>query len=149
MRTVELAKVAVAAETIRLRRIVHRQSMRVAYAAAAAVFAMALFAVLHVLIYLILRVWLPPVLSALIVLAFDAVAAAIFGSIALRNTPDAAQWEAEQIKAQAVAEIKRSLTVMAVAAEVTGLVLRRRARTGVPRGAASVVAELVSRLVGR
>ena len=149
MRTVELAKVAVAAEALRLRRIARRQAMRGAYGAGAAVFGIAVLIVLHIVIYQILRIWLSPLVSSILVLVLDGAIAGVLGYLALQNTPDSVELEARQIKAQAIAEMKRSLTLMTMAAEVGGLVLRNRTRTGMKRGMAQVAAEMVSRLVGR
>ena len=149
MRTVELGKVVVAAEALRLRRIARRQAMRAAFGAGAAVFAIGVLIVLHVLIYVVARFWLAPIWAVLIVLAVDVIVAAILGFLATRNASDAVQLEAEQIKAQAIAEMKRSLTVMSMAAEVGGLVMRSRTRAGVRQSVANVAAEMASRLIGR
>ena len=54
MRSVELAKVALASEGLRLRRMARRQALRVAYGAGAAVFGIAMLVVLHFVIYLLL-----------------------------------------------------------------------------------------------
>ncbi len=149
MRTVELAKVATAAEALRLRRIARRQAFRAVYGAGAAVFAIAVLIVLHFLIYVILNRWLSPLLSVLIVLVLDLAVAGVLGFMAVRSPPDAVEVEAKQIRTQALHELKRSLTVMGMAAEVTGLVLRSGARSGVRRSVATIAAEMASRLVGR
>lgn len=149
MRTVELAKVAVAAESLRLRRVARRQAMRAAFGAGAAVFAIAVLVVLHVLLWHVLLQWLTPVQSTLAVLVLDLIVAGVFGYMAFSNAPDAVEEEARTIRVQALAEMKRSLTVMGMAAEVAGLALRGGARAGVRRKASTVAAELASRLIGR
>ena len=113
------------------------------------VFAIAVLVVLHFLIYIALLRWLSPLVSVAIVLAIDLIVAGAMAYLALSNAPDPIEEEARQIKAQAVREMKQSLTVMAMTAEVAGTVLRTRARGGVRRGAATIAAELASRLIGR
>ena len=51
MRAVELAKVAAAAEALRLRRLARRQAIRAGLGAGAAIFGIAVFVLLHVLAY--------------------------------------------------------------------------------------------------
>ena len=149
MRTVELAKIATAAEALRLRRIARRQAFRAAYGAGAVVFALAVLIVLHFLIYVVLNHWLSPIPSVLIVLVIDLIAAGALGYLALKSPPDSIETEARQIRTQAMLELKRSLTVMGMAAEVTGLALRTGATRGARRGLATVAAELATRLMGR
>ena len=122
MRTVELTRVAVASEGLRLRR----------------------FAV-----FIVLERWLGPIPSVLIVLALDVIGAGVLGAMALSSKPDAVEQEAREVRAQALIELRRSMTTMALAAEVGGALLRRRARTGVRNGVATGVAHFVSRLIGR
>jgi len=149
VRTVELAKIATAAEALRLRRIARRQALRGLYGAAAAVFAVAVLVMVHVVLYLGLNLWLSPIVSALIVLVLDVIAAGALGYVVLQSPPDAVEIEAKQIRIQAMSELRRSLTVMGMAAELAGVVLRTGARSGVRRGVAGVAAGLASRLIGR
>lgn len=149
MRSVELAKVAVAAEGLHLRRFARRQAMRVAYGAGAAVFGLAALVVLHFAIYIVLARWLGPIWAVFIVLLLDAVGAGVLGALAFSGKPDAVEQEARDVRAQALIELRRSLTAMSLAAEVGGAVLRRRARTEARRSMAGTVAMLVSRLIGR
>jgi uncharacterized membrane protein len=150
MRAVELGKVAAAAEALRLRRLARRQALRAAFGAGAAVFGIAVLVLVHVLIYNVLRLWLSPVVSSLILLAIDVVAAGILGFLAMRSTPDAIETEALAVRRQAVLEMKRSVTVMAVVGEASRLLIRRRARTVVANPARSrgwLVADIVSRVL--
>ena len=87
MRTVELAKVAASAEALRLRRIVHRQGVRAAYGGAAAVFAVAVFVLLHVVAYHLLIPTVTPTVASVILLAFDAAVAGVCAYLALGNKP--------------------------------------------------------------
>ena len=149
MRTVELAKVAASAEALRLRRVARRQAMRVAFGAAAGVFAVAVLVVLHVLAYHVILKWLTPVQSVLVLLALDVLITAAFAFLAMRNTPDAVEVEAETIRRQAIAEMRKSLTMMGMVAEVTGLVVATGAPGGIRRGIAAAVTDIAARLKGR
>ncbi len=149
MRAVELAKVAAAAEALRLRRIARRQGWRAAFGAVAAVFAIAVLIVIHVLIWNILASYITPTQASLVLLVLDAVLMAAFGFLALRSTPDPIEEEARGIRAQALFEMRQSLTVMSMVGSVTGLALRTTARQGVRRGATNALANLATRLVRR
>ena len=152
MRAVELGKVAAAAEALRLRRLAQRQVMRGAYGAGAAVFGIAVFVLLHVIAYDLLTMVLSPVLSCVVLLVFDLVVAGILGMMAMRNTPSQVEQEALEVRRQAIAQMKRSVTAMSMAGEVAALVLRRRVRaatTPSPRGRAWVLGQLASRVLAR
>ena len=151
MRTVELAKVAASAEALRLRRIAHRQGMRAAYGAGAAVFGIAVFVLLHVVAYHLMVPPLSPTAASLILLAFDAIVAGVLAYMALSNKPDAIEDEALMIRQQAVIEAKKSMTAMALAGEAAGLVLRRPRTVTVvkPRGTVRLAGELAAKLMSR
>ena len=151
MRTVELAKVAASAEALRLRRIVVRQGMRAAYGAGAAVFGLGVLVLLHVVAYHLMVPAISPTLASLILLAFDAAVAGVLAYLALSNKPDAIENEALMIRQQAVVEMRKSMTVMALAGEVTGVVLRRPRKVTVvqPRGSIRLAGELAARLMAR
>ena len=149
MRAVELAKVAAAAEALRLRRIARRQGIRAAFAAGAAVFAIAVLIVLHVVIWHLLVGYVTPVQASLIVMVIDVVIAVALGVLALRNTPDSVEQEALAIRQQAVIDMKASLTMMSVVASAAGVALRSGARHGVRQGATSALSQIATRLVGR
>ncbi len=149
MRSVELAKIAAAAEALRLRRIAKRQAMRGVFGAVAAVFAVAVLVVLHVLLWHVLLRWLTPVQSTLVVLAVDVVIAAVFGFLAMKDTPDPIELEAKQIRHQALVELKQSLTFMSMVAQTAGMAMRVGATNGARRTTATALAEVASRLIGR
>ena len=152
MRAVELGKVAAAAEALHLRRFARRQGLRAAFGAGAAVFGIAVLVLLHVLGYNLLRLGLSPVVSSLIVLVFDLVVAGALGFLAMRNTPDQIETEALAVRRQAVLEMKKSVTVMAVAGEATRLLVRRRVRSAAEnprRSRGWLVADIVSRVLAR
>jgi len=151
MRTVELAKVAAAAEALRLRRMAHRQGMRAAYGAGAAVFCIAVLVLLHVVAFFALVPQVSPLVASVILLGVDLPIAAILGILAMSKKPDAIEEEALLVRQQAVVEMRRSLTIMAIAGEVVSLVLRRPRTTVVEKrpGAARLAAEIGARLMAR
>lgn len=151
MRTVELAKVAASAEALRLRRVAHRQGMRAAYGAGAAVFAIAVFVLLHVVAYNAMVPGLSPLVASLIILGVDLVVAAILGYLALSNKPDAVEDEAKMIRQQAIVELRKSMTAVALAGEAASLLLRRPRTVTVvrPRGTVRLAGELAARLMAR
>jgi hypothetical protein len=149
VRTVELAKVAVAAEALVLRREVRRQTVRVLFGLAAAVFAVAAAAVLHLVVYEVLRLYLLPIYAALFILVLDLVAAGALGWFALAGAPDPVQEEARQVRHQALEELQHSLTLVGMAAEIASLMLRTSARNRVRNGLAATLAAAATRLMGR
>ena len=154
MRAVELAKVAASAEALRLRRMARRNAIQVAFWAAAGVFAVAVFVLLHVVAYHLMVPRLTPTQASLVVLAVDLVAAGAFAFLARRDVPDPVEAEAHQIRQQALVEMRSSLTLAAMAGSAASLVLgRRRGRSDVTvvgkRGTMRLVGELAARLLAR
>lgn len=152
MRAVELAKVAAAAEALRLRRFARRQAIRAGVAAGAALFALAGFALLHLVGYEALRSVLAPWLAALIVFIVDLVIAGVLAAIALNSQPDRIEREALEVRQQSLAEAKKAVTVLAVVGEVTGFALSagtRRALRGPKLGRILTIADIASRFVRR
>jgi hypothetical protein len=125
--------------------------MRAAYGGGAAVFAIAVFVLLHVLAYELLVRVVTPVQDSLILLAVDLIIAGVLAYLALSNKPDAIEQEALQVRQQAVVEMRQSLTVMAMASEVTGAVLRRpkAAADSRPRGNVRLLGEIAARVLSR
>ncbi len=148
MRSVELAKVAAAAESLRLKRIASRQVMRGVYGAGAAVFAIGVLVLVHVVIYHLLTPGLvTPLWASVILLAIDAVAAGILYVLARSNTPDAIETEALEVRRQAVTELRKATTFVALAGETASLALRRPRK--VNRSRVSLAAELAARVMRR
>ena len=112
-------------------------------------FGIAMLVMLHFVIYLLLVQWLSPVLSAVIVLILDLIVAGILGGMAFRSVPGTVEAEARAIRVQSLIELRRSLTAMGMAAELGGAVFRSRTRTGFSRTMATMVAEAISRVIGR
>ncbi len=151
MRTIDLAKVAASAEALRLRRIARRQGMRAAYGAGAAVFGIAVFVLLHVVAYHAMVPQLSPLVASIILLVFDLVVAAVLGYLAVSSKPDTIEDEAKMIRQQAVVEMRRSVTAMALVGEVAGAMIRRPREVTVvkPRGTVRLAGELAARLLAR
>lgn len=151
MRTVELAKVAASAEALRLRRVAYRQGMRVAFGAGAAVFAIAVLVLLHVVAYNAMVSHVSPLIASLILLAVDLILAATLGYLAIRNKPDAVEDEAKMIRQQAIVELRKSMTAMALAGEAASIMVRRPRTVTVvkPRGTVRLAGELAARLLAR
>ena len=152
MRVVELAKVAAAAEALHLRRVVQRQGMRAAYGAGAAVFVIAVFVLLHVLAFFAMVPHVTPLIASAILLGVDLVVAGVLGYMAYSDAPDAIGEEAKTIRQQAIVEMQKSMTVMAMAGELTGMVLRRPSSTTTtvgPRSNTRLAGEIAARLLAR
>lgn len=155
MRAVELAKVAASAEALRLRRMARRQALHAAFYAAAGVFGIAAFVVLHVVLYQLLALALGPLWASVALLVLDLAVAGVFVFLALRDTPDGIEEEARQIRQQALVEMRQSLTFPALAASLTGTILRRKfqRRPEVTvvgkRGTVHLVGALAARLLSR
>lgn len=149
MRAVELAKVAAAAEALRLRRIARRQALRGAYGAVALVFGIAVLVVLHVVIWGALLLVMRPLYASLVLLAIDAAGMITSGMMALKSVSDPVEAEAYQIRQQALVEMRQSLTVMSMLGSVAGIAVRTGARRGVRRGLTSALVDGALRLVRR
>ena len=151
MRTVELAKVAASAEALRLRRVAVRQGRRAAYGVGAAVFGIAVFVLLHVVAYNAMVPRISPLVASLIILAVDLVVAAVLGYLAFSNKPDAVEDEAKMIRQQAIVELRKSMTVVALAGEAASSMVRRPRTVTVvkPRGTVRLAGELAARRLAR
>lgn len=125
--------------------------MRAAYGAGAAVFAIAVFVLLHVVAYSLMVPGLSPTAASLILLAVDVVAAGALAYFALGNAPDLIEQEALTIRQQAVIEMRRSMTAVSLAGELAGVVLRRPRTVTVvrPRSSVRVAGELAARLMSK
>jgi hypothetical protein len=152
MRALELAKVAAAAEALRLKRYARRQGIRIALAAGAAVFLLALIIMVHVLAVVLLAMVVHLWLAVLIVLVVDLVIGGVLGALALSNKPDRIELEAAAVRRQSLIEAKTAATSLATLGEVAGLAIgmtgRRRAQSS-KIGKAWMIADLASRFVRR
>ncbi len=138
MRTVRLARVALQAEILLLRRMLAVAIHHVIFGVVAAVFAIAVLVLLHVLAIEALEQWahLSPLASTAIVFAVDLVLAGVFGFIATRKVTDTVAEEARRVRDTSIEQARQSLTLAAMIAPATRVV----AQTGLVR--------VVARLLG-
>ncbi len=130
MRALELAKVAAAAEALRVKRYARRQGIRVGLAAGAAIFGLAVFAMLHGLTVVLLGMAVPLWAAALIVLIVDLIIGGLLCDMALSNMPDRIELEAASVRRQSLAEAQNAAslaTIVEVAGLVIGMIGQRRA----------------------
>lgn len=152
MRSIELAKVAASAEALRLRRMVRRQVMRGVFAAGAVVFTLGVLLMLHVVAFDVLApAYVTPVVAGSILLGFDLVIAIVLGVIALSDKPDAIEAEAKIVREQALLEMRKATSLLTLAGETAGLILRRPRTVKVQTrgGGARLAAEVAARLLAR
>lgn len=146
MRSVELARAAAQAEALYLRRLAQRQATRGAFGAVAALFGIAIFVMIHVIIYTLLIGAVSPPIAACILLALDLAAAIVFAVLARRDEPGQIEQEAKLLRDQSLVELRSSLTLMSLAASATGFAVRRRAGKTVR---ARLLGALAARLLSR
>ncbi len=121
MRVVQLGKVAAQAEKLRLQTLLSRQIHRAIYAVVAAIFALALFAAVHVAVALALTPAVGALFATLIVAAFDLIVALALGAVALFSKPGRVEREALLVREEARSQLAEA-TVMSV---LLGPVMRR------------------------
>jgi hypothetical protein len=128
MRAVELGRTAAQAELLRFKRSIRRQAMRGVWGAVAAVFAIAVLVMVHVIAFQLLSMAMQPIWAAVIVLAFDVVMLAIFGSIAASSKPDRIETEAREVRDRALVEMREALAVTALVSPVGRVMVRSAGR---------------------
>jgi hypothetical protein len=131
VRPLRLARVAAQAEMLVVRRRVAGLVRRAILGAVAAVFALGVLIMAHIIAYLALRQYalLGPIPAAGIVLGADLVVAVIFGVLASGHPADPVMEEAILLRDQSLEQARQSLTLAALAAPVT----RIAADTGIIR----------------
>lgn len=152
MRALELAKVAAAAEALRVKRYARRQGIRIGFAAGGVVFGLAFLAMVHVLAVILLAMTVPLWAAALIVLVLDLVIGGILGKLALSNVPDRIELEAASVRRQSLAEARNAATSLATVGEFAGLAIGMTGRRKAKRsrvGKAWLIADLASRFIRR
>jgi hypothetical protein len=128
VRTVELGRTAAQAELLRIKRLIRRQAKRGVWGAVAAVFAIAVLVMIHVVAFMILAPLVTPVWSAVIVLAFDLVMLAIFGVMAASSKPDRIETQAREVRDLALLEMRESMAVSALLNPVGRVALKAAGR---------------------
>jgi hypothetical protein len=116
MRTLKLARVAADAEILLLRRKLQTLQRRAIYGVVAAVFAVGVLILLHVMAYLALETFahLTPFISVCIVGGVDLALVIIFALLASGKMPDPVAEEAIQLRDQSIAQMKTSMSAAAV-----------------------------------
>ena len=137
MRTVRLARVAAQAEILLLRRLLAVAIRHAIFGVIAAIFAIAVLVLLHVVAVLALETFagLSPILSVAIVLGVDLAVAALFGVLAAGKITDPVADEARRVRDTSIEQARQSLTLAAMLAPATRMV----AQTGLVR----VVAQML------
>ena len=143
MRAVELGKVAAQAEKIRLGQIAKRQALRVVFALVAAVFALGVLVLLHVLGYQLLVGAMRPVFATLVLLVVDLVILITCGVLAMRNAASQVEIDARLVRDQALVEMRSALSLMSLIAPVGAAIVGRRG------GRSALVGALATRLLSR
>jgi hypothetical protein len=126
MRAVNLAKVAVEAEILRIQHMLKRQGMRAAFGLVAVIFTLGVLVLAHVAGWQILRLYVPPIYATLILLGLDLVVAAIFGILAAKSSPSRAESDALAIRQRALREARSSLALGALIPIASRLLRSRR-----------------------
>jgi hypothetical protein len=131
MRTVRLARVAAQAEILLLRRLLAVAIRHAIFGVVAAVFAIAVLVMLHVVAVMALERFaiLSPIVSVAIVLGVDLVVAALFGAMAAGKITDPVADEARRVRDTSIEQARQSLTLAALLAPATRVV----AQTGLVR----------------
>ncbi len=143
MRTTRLARVAAEAEILLIRREVKTAVRRGIYGAVAAVFAIGVLILLHVVGFLALEQFahFAPLVAAAIILGVDLVLAGLFALLASGAMKDPVAEEARLIRDQSLSQIKETLTMAAVL-KPAGRMLGRKHIYGL------VLAGLTARFLG-
>ena len=126
MRTVSLAKIAAQAEILRLRRLSRRSAFRLAYAAVASTFMLAMMAAIHVAIVMALMERVQPIAAVLIVAGGDLVIAIVLGVMAARDSPDSIEAEAQQVKETALLQLRDAAAMTALVGPALRMVGTRK-----------------------
>jgi uncharacterized membrane protein len=131
MRTVRLARIAAQAEILLVRRIAANVVRRAIFGAVAALFALAVLILLHVIGVMALERYahFEPIIAAAIVLGVDLVIAVIFFLLASGKMADPIVQEARRVRDDSLEQARQSITVGAMLASSTRLL----AQTGLLR----------------
>jgi hypothetical protein len=121
VRPLRLARVAAQAEVLVVRRQVAGYARRAIWGAIAAVFALGVLILVHIIAYLALRGYAQfgPIVAAAIVLGVDLVIAVIFGAMASGTAPDPIMEEARRVRDQSLEQARQSMTLAAMIAPIT------------------------------
>lgn len=129
MRAVDLAKIAVEAEILRIQHMLKRQGMRAAFGFVAVAFALGVLVLANVAGWQMLRLYVMPIYATLILLGINLLLAAMFGFLAAKSSPGHAEREALAIRQRALHEARSSLALGALL-PIAGTLLSSRRNIG-------------------
>ena len=121
MRSLNLLRLALDAEILRLRAVLARQGRRAAFGAVAIVFALAVLALAEIAGWQGLRLRVEAIAATFILLGINLVIAAIFGLFAARSSPAHAELEALRVRQQALDASRGSFLLTAAVPATTRL----------------------------
>ena len=120
MRSINLLKLALDAEVLRLRAMMARQGRRAAFGSIALVFALAVLALAEIAGWQGLRLRVEAIPTTLILLGINLVVAAVFGLLAARSSLGHAEQEARRVR-QALDAARESVFITAAVPAATSL----------------------------
>jgi uncharacterized membrane protein len=126
VRSINLLKLALDAEVLRLRAMAARQGRRAAFGSIALIFALAVLALAEIAGWQGLRLRVEAIPTTLILLGINLVVAAVFGLLAARSSPGHAEQEARRVRQQALEAARGSLAFTAAVPAATALLGMRR-----------------------
>ena len=129
MRSINLLKVAAEAELLRLRALLARQGRRAAFGVVAAIFVLGVLVLAEITGWQVLRLYVAPIPTTLILLGINFAIAAVFGVLAARSSPSHTEREALQVRRQALDAARGTLSFTA-AVPVASTLLRLGRRRG-------------------
>jgi hypothetical protein len=121
VRSINLLKLALDAEILRLRAMAERQARRAAFGSIALVFALAVLALAEVAGWQVLRLYFEAIATTVILLGINLIMAAGFGFLAARSSPGLAEQEALRVRQQALHAARGSLVFTAAVPAATTL----------------------------
>ena len=121
MRSINLLRLALDAEMLRLRAMATRQGRRAAFGSVAFIFALAVLAFAEIAGWQGLRLRVEAIPTTLILLGINLVIAAVFGLLAARSSPGLAEREALKVRRQALDAVRGSLLLTAALPAATTL----------------------------
>jgi hypothetical protein len=128
MRALELGKIAAEAEKLRLEQLARRQTRRVIYLAIAAVFALGVLCMIHVLLWNVLALKLGPLWASAILLVSDIIIAGGFGFMGARSRPGRQETAAAEVRREALKQAQEAVLLALV--PVATILDRRTVRGG-------------------
>lgn len=126
MRAGNLAKIAIEAEILRIRHMLTRQGMRVAFGLVALVFLVAVLAIANVAIWQVVRMYVSQINATLVLLGGNLLLAIIFGVLAARSSPSQMEREALAIRQRALGEARSALALTALIPAAAAILRWRR-----------------------